>query len=190
MSFTLAQFVRCRYRRDGLQCDWSISECMETAMSPVCVNHKNTSTFKPDRHCFRIGARICLLVALLLSLPGCIPSQLEKSRSEAFRQYEIIVRWSQWDAAADFISPEYLEEHPITKLEMDRLRLFKVTQYVIRSVNVTEEGMAATQVVEIKLFNTNQGVERSIIDEQMWRFDESSKRWRLHSPLPDPTQGR
>lgn len=137
------------------------------------------------------GIRLLMLsLVLVFSLSGCIPSQLEKSRSEAFRQYEIIVRWSQWDAAADFISPEYLEENPISRLELDRLRLFKVSQYTIRSVNVIEEGMAATQVVEIRLFNTNQGVERSIIDEQLWRFDESSQRWRLHSPLPDPTQGR
>ncbi|HKX57730.1 MAG TPA: hypothetical protein VJN01_16585 [Xanthomonadales bacterium] len=126
----------------------------------------------------------------MLSLAGCIPPQLEKTRSEAFRQYEIIVRWSQWDAAADFIAPDYLAENPITRLQMDRLRLFKVTQYTIRSVNVIEDGLAATQVVEIKLFNTNQGLERTIIDEQMWRWDESTQRWRLYSPLPDPTQGR
>lgn len=133
-----------------------------------------------------------LMVNLLVAfgLSACIPSQLEKSRSEAFRQYEIIVRWSQWDAAADFISPEFLAENPISRLEMDRLRLFKVSQYTIRSVNVLDEGMTATQVVEIRMFNSTQGTERSIIDEQLWRFDESSERWRLHSPLPDPTQGR
>lgn len=131
-------------------------------------------------------------MALLLafSLAGCMPPQLEKTRSEAFRQYEIIVRWSQWDAAADFISPDYLLDNPISRLQMDRLRLFRVTQYTIRSVNVIEDGWAAMQVVEIKMFNTNQGLERTIIDEQMWRYEESSRRWRLHSPLPDPTQGR
>lgn len=129
-------------------------------------------------------------LALVLSLNGCIPNPLEKSRSEAFRQYEIIVRWSQWDAAADFISPKYLEKNPISRLDMDRLRLFRVSQYTIRSVSVLEEGMAATQVVEIKLFNTSQSVERTIIDEQLWRYDATSQRWRLHSPLPDPTQGR
>lgn len=129
-------------------------------------------------------------LVLVLSLNGCIPNQLEKSRSEAFRQYEIIVRWSQWDAAADFISPEYLEKNPISRLDMDRLRLFRVSQYTIRSVSVLEEGMTATQVVEIKLFNTSQSVERTIIDEQLWRYHATSQRWRLHSPLPDPTQGR
>jgi hypothetical protein len=156
-------------------------------MVPACLHQH------PIRIPGRIpGARLLSLLVLLaaLSLAGCVPPQLDKSRSEAFRQYEIIVRWSQWDAAADFVSPEYLVDHPITRLQMDRLRLFRVTQYTIRSVNVIEDGMAATQVVEIKMFNTNQGLERTIIDEQMWRYEEASQRWRLHSPLPDPTQGR
>jgi len=47
--------------------------------------------------------------------------------------------------------------------------------------------MSATQVVEIKMFNSHQGLERTIIDEQEWRYDEERKRWLLHSGLPDPT---
>jgi hypothetical protein len=161
-------------------------------MEENCMNklsHPQQSSFPKLSRIQAAAARLAMLVLLLL-LSGCVPNQLEKSRSEAFRQYETIVRWSQWDAAADFISPEYAEEHPISRLQMDRLRLFRVTQYTIRAVNILEEGMAATQVVEIRLFNTNQGLERTIIDEQFWRYDESSQRWRLHSPLPDPTQGR
>jgi|GEM_PF-227271 len=164
-------------------------------MISVCLSQKyRVGSASPTIRSSHQARAIRVIVAaaiLLFSLPGCLPpGKLEKSRSEAFRQYETIVRWSQWDAAADFISPEYLAEQPISRLQMDRLRLFRVTQYTIRSVNVLEEGMAATQTVEIKLFNTNQGLERSIIDEQMWRYEENSQRWRLHSPLPDPTQGR
>lgn len=162
-------------------------------MISACLSQKFCSpTAAGSRsHQGRVVRVILTATVLLFSLSGCLPpGKLEKSRSEAFRQYETIVRWSQWDAAADFVAPDYLAEHPISRLQMDRLRLFRVTQYTIRSVNVLEEGMAATQTVEIKLFNTNQGLERSIIDEQMWRYEESSQRWRLHSPLPDPTQGR
>jgi hypothetical protein len=171
---------------------------MASTIRPDCpeLNPEHNSSLAvakpyPGEKSRRILRLWLVVMTLLLALSACvIPGQLEKDRSEAFRQYEIIVRWSQWDAAADFISPEYLAENPITRLQMERLRLFRVTQYIIRSVNVIEEGMAAIQVVEIKLFNNNQGVERTIIDEQMWRWDESSMRWRLHSPLPDPTQGR
>lgn len=124
----------------------------------------------------------------LLLLAACVPNQVEESRSEAFKQYETIIRWSQWDAAADFIAPEYLEENPITRLDLDRLRLFRVTAYTIRSTGVYDEGMTARQTVEIRMFNTHQGVERSIIDEQEWRYKEETKRWQLHSGLPDPTK--
>lgn len=131
---------------------------------------------------------IAAMGILLLALVACSASTMEKSRGEALKQYETIIRWSQWDAAADFIAPEYLEENPITRLDMDRLRLFRVTSYTLRSTGIYDEGATVRQTVEIKLFNTHQAVERSIIDNQEWRYDEENKRWRLWSGLPDPTQ--
>jgi hypothetical protein len=140
---------------------------------------------KQGMHVLRKTALLFSLAILMLA--ACSSNQVDKSRGEVFKQYETIIRWSQWDAAADFISLEYQEEHPITRLEMDRLRLFKVTTYTIRSTGVYDEGMTARQVVEIKMFNNTKGVERTIIDEQEWRYDEERKRWLLHSGLPDPT---
>jgi hypothetical protein len=131
---------------------------------------------------------ISLFVLAVLVLASCTSNQVDKSRGEAFKQYETIIRWSQWDAAADFIAPEYMEEHPISRLDMDRLRLFKVTSYTVRSAAVFDEGMTARQEVVIKLFNANQAVERTIIDQQEWRYNEEAKRWLLHSGLPDPTK--
>ena len=129
-----------------------------------------------------------VLLTLAVTLVACTPNPVEKSRGETFKQYETIIRWSQWDAAADFIAPEYLEENPITRLDMDRLRLFRVTSYTVRSTGIFDEGMTARQGVELKMFNTHQAVERVIMDEQEWRYHEESKRWLLHSGLPDPTQ--
>ena len=129
-----------------------------------------------------------IFILALLMLAACTSNPVDKSRGEAFKQYETIIRWSQWDAAADFISPEYLAEHPISRLDMDRLRLFKVTAYTLRSTNIMDEGLTALQTVEIKLFNSRQAVERTIIDEQEWRYNETAERWLLHSPLPDPTR--
>lgn len=131
---------------------------------------------------------ISIWVLVMLVLTACSSNQVSKSRGEAFKQYETIIRWSQWDAAADFIAPEYMAEHPISRLDLDRLRLFKVTAYTVRSTGVFDEGMTARQQVEIKMFNANQAVERTILDEQEWRYDKESKRWLLHSGLPDPTK--
>ena len=139
----------------------------------------------------RIGncGRIFLAAALLaIVAAACTPNPVEKSRGETLKQYETIIRWSQWDAAVDFIAPEYIIENPISRLDMDRLRLFRVTAYTLRSTGVYDEGMTVRQVVEIRMFNKKQGVERSIVDNQEWRYNEERQRWLLHSGLPDPTQ--
>jgi len=71
---------------------------------------------------------------------------------------------------------------------MDRLRLFRVTQYTLRSSVPIDEGNGLVQVVELRIFNKNQARERVIIDEQLWKYHEERQRWLLHSGLPDPTQ--
>jgi hypothetical protein len=128
-----------------------------------------------------------LIFLTVLMLAACTANPVEKSKTETLEQYETIVRWSQWDAAADFISPEYMVEHPISRLEMDRLRLFRVTSYTLRSAAVFDEGRTVMQTVEIKMFNSQQAVERTVLQEQEWRYNEERKRWLLHSGLPDPT---
>ena len=129
-----------------------------------------------------------LLMSAVLLLSACASSTQSKTLDLTLSQYEKIIRWSQWDAAADFIAAEYLVENPITRLDIDRLRLFRVTAYTIRSTGVYDEGMTVRQVVEIRMFNKKKGVERSILDNQEWRYNEERQRWLLHSGLPDPTQ--
>jgi hypothetical protein len=138
----------------------------------------------------KLITRSLLLFVTALLITGCPQTKEEKGLSETLSQYESIVRWAQWDAAANFIAPEYTEEHPITRLDMERLRLFRVTQYAVRSSVPTDGGNGLLQVVEIKMFNKHQARERTIIDEQYWKYDPEMERWQLHSGLPDPTQGR
>ena len=135
-----------------------------------------------------IKSGIFITMITLLLLTSCTSNPAEKSKSEAFKQYETIIRWSQWDAAIDFIAPEYLEDHPVTRLDLDRLRLFRVTSYVVRSTANFDEGTKTLQTVEVKMFNSRQATERTIIDNQEWRFNPDRERWQLHSPLPDPTK--
>lgn len=131
--------------------------------------------------------RILIMSGLAVLLTACPQTKKDRGLSETLTQYETIVRWAQWDAAVDFVSPEYQKEHPITRLELDRLRLFRVTQYKLRSAVQIDDGAGMVQVVEIRLFNKSQARERTIIDEQLWKYDEELKRWFLHSGLPDPT---
>jgi hypothetical protein len=147
---------------------------------------------KPNPIHYNLRRFALLIITATIALSACSGSQttrqMEKSLADTLKQYETIIRWSQWDAAVDFIAPEYIQENPISQLEMDRLRLFNVTTYTIRSAGRYDEGLTARQVVEIKMYNKRQGLERSYTDNQEWRYDEESKRWRLHSGLPDPTK--
>lgn len=132
--------------------------------------------------------RTLLMLGMAALLSACPQTKEDRDLSETLKQYETIVRWAQWDAAVDFISMEYQQEHPITRLDLDRLRLFRVTQYLVRSSAPIDEGKGLIQVVEIRMFNKNQARERSIIDEQHWKYNEETERWQLHSGLPDPTK--
>ena len=134
--------------------------------------------------------RTVIMLGLAAFLTGCPQTKEDKSLSETLEQYETIVRWAQWDAAVDFVSRDYQQENPITRLDLDRLRLFRVTQYAVRSSASVDNGLGVVQVVEIRMFNKNQARERTIIDEQYWKYNEETERWKLHSGLPDPTQSR
>ena len=134
--------------------------------------------------------RTVIILGLATLLTACPKTKEESDPSDTLLKYDTIVRWAQWDAAVDFIAPQYLEEHPVSRLDLDRLRLFKVTQYTVRSAVSVDEGKGMLQEVEIKMFNKNRARELSVIDEQYWKWDDERGRWYLHTGLPDPTKGR
>jgi hypothetical protein len=134
--------------------------------------------------------RTIVMLGLATLLTACPKTKEESDLSDTLIKYDTVIRWAQWDAAVDFVSPEYLEKHPVTRLDIDRLRLFRVTQYTVRSAVQVDDGKGLVQEVEIKMFNKNQARERTILDEQYWKYDEERERWLLHSGLPDPTQSR
>lgn len=134
-------------------------------------------------------ATFLMLFTLPFLVAGCPTSSgMEQDRADVLKQYEALIRWSEWDGAVSFLAPDYVEEHPISQLEMDRLRMFKVTNYTPRAFAMYDDGFTAIQTVEIKMYNSTQAIERTIIDEQLWRYDPELKHWLLYSGLPDPTK--
>jgi hypothetical protein len=137
----------------------------------------------------RLFPLTCLVLAMLF-LSACASDPQAKSLDTTLTQYEQIIRWSQWEGAAGFLSPESMVDKPMTRLDMDRLRLFRVTQYIVRSGVPSDGGLGFRQAVEIRLFNRNQATEKYLIDQQEWRYNTESERWLLHSGLPDVTKAR
>ncbi len=140
---------------------------------------------------FQFAVPLAIMLMATLVFSGCAStSKQDKSLEETLKQYEQFIRWSQWDGALDFLAKEYLENDPVTRLDMDRLRLFRVTQYHVRSATPVNNGLGFRQVVEIRLFSKNRAVEKTLIDPQEWRYDATRENWFLHSGLPDVTRSR
>jgi hypothetical protein len=134
--------------------------------------------------------RIILLACGFALLAGCtaMTSQSESRALElTLNAYANAIRWGDINQAVPFVDPETLKQHPLTQLDMDRYKQVHFASY-IEQPPVPAGPHEVRQVVKISLVNVNTQVERSIVDNQLWRYDEKDKHWRLVSGLPDITQ--
>jgi hypothetical protein len=135
---------------------------------------------------------LAVLASLLLLVSVCASDALaknrasNKARARALYDYASTIHWSEFDKAVAFVDPQWLAEHPVTKLDMERYKQIHVTGYDVRTATLQPDG-SYDQVVEIRLINVNTQVERSITDHQHWRWDAEGKHWWLTTGLPDIT---
>lgn len=140
------------------------------------------------RNSFR-GMRVVALATLVLVLATCAspPRSREKQLTETLRTYAATIRWGSVEQAEAFVDPVYRAAHPLTQLDLDRYKQVQFASYSERApfaVNDTE----VRQVVEISIVNINSQTSRSFIDQQIWKYDETAKRWLLTTGLPDITR--
>jgi len=134
--------------------------------------------------------RIILLCCGFVLLAGCatMGSQSESRALElTLNAYANAIRWGDISQAIPFVDPETLKKHPLTQLDMDRYKQVHFASYNEQPA-VPAGPHEVRQVVKISLINVNTQVERNIVDNQLWRYDEKKKHWFLVSGLPDITQ--
>jgi len=125
---------------------------------------------------------------ILLGLLGACDTLDEKDRkrTETMDRFEAIVRWNQFDSMVDFMHPDWLEENPVTSLEVERLHQFRVSQYSARQVLSDADG-GVDRLVQLRLYNKHTAREKVVEYVESWRWDDERGRWMLHSGLPDLT---
>jgi hypothetical protein len=128
----------------------------------------------------------------LLALLGCT-SMVHESEGRALEKtlfaYGNAIRWGDIQQALPFIDPETLKQHPVTELDLKRYKQVRFVSYIEQNP-IPAGPHQIRQVVKISLLNVNTQTERDIVDNQLWRYDETTKHWHLVSGLPDITQGR
>ena len=70
-------------------------------------------------------------------------------------------------------------------VEIESLKQIKVTSYKLLDRNILESKETAEQKVEIRFYNIDRLIEKTIIDNQTWIFDRDLENWFLSSGLPD-----
>ncbi|MBN8727016.1 MAG: hypothetical protein J0H15_04855 [Xanthomonadales bacterium] len=127
------------------------------------------------------------LVAGALLLAGCATENMRSKQTvldETLRSYAATIRWGDIEQAQAFIEPRLRAERPPSALDLARYQQVRITGYdegQAQPVGETE----VRQTVRIDLVNINTQSARSVLDQQVWRYDEEAKRWWLVSGLPD-----
>lgn len=126
-----------------------------------------------------------VLSALLLA--ACATEKLRSRQTvleETLRSYAATIRWGDIAQAQSFIDPKVREAHPVTALELARFKQVQVSGYADQPP-VPVGDNEVRQTVQIDLVNVNTQSARSVVDHQVWHYDEAAKRWWLTSGLPD-----
>ena len=105
---------------------------------------------------------------------------------DTLKNYAATIRWGDMTQALAFVDPKYRQEHPMSELDLARYKQVQVTTYNDQPAAPLNDKEVA-QTVEIGLVNINTQSARTIIDRQVWRYDEKEKRWWLTTGLPDIT---
>jgi uncharacterized protein YceK len=132
-------------------------------------------------------ARLLTLVFATAVLAGCGTIKNKQTLLETtLETYASVIRWGNFEEAMSFIDPEALKGHPVTALDLQRYRQVQVTVYSEQKALPVGEN-EVRQMVEIGVVNVNTQSARTLLDNQLWRYDAQAKRWWLMSGLPDIT---
>lgn len=131
-----------------------------------------------------------LCAGLFVICTGCAndpTSTRNKLLVDTLRSYGATLRWNGIEGGEVFLDPAYRKQHPLTSLDIDRYKQVRLADYDDEPpVSVGDNEV--TQVVKISVINRHTQTVRSLVDRQVWHYDEKSKHWWLMSGLPDITQ--
>ncbi|HET8897808.1 MAG TPA: lipoprotein [Rhodanobacteraceae bacterium] len=124
---------------------------------------------------------IALVIALLLS--GCATNRIQKQLTQTLDGYGATLRWGDFESALQYLDPEVLKKEPPSALQLARYKQVRVSQYEDSGPQAVSDTEVRQRVV-IGLINLHTQRERSIIDNQVWKYDATAERWWLESGLP------
>lgn len=134
--------------------------------------------------------RIPLLLAAgaAVLLAGCTQNTRNDNLTATLSAYGSAVRWDGLQSALQFVDPKVLKAHPPTDLDLARYQQVRVTDYDDGTGPTPLNEDEVQQTAQISFVNIHTQVERSVVQHQVWRYDEKARHWWLESGVPDIRQ--
>ena len=133
---------------------------------------------------------LAMLSAALLSACAASGKSKASDLEATLMAYEGAIRWGNIEAAVGFLDPASQEEHPVSRLTLERFQQLQIVGYREQAAPILGPDGLARQMVLVEMVNIHSQSPRQIMDRQVWRYDAESKRWLLTSGLPDLNQQR
>lgn len=137
---------------------------------------------------FRAAFVVALIAALtvgcaqLSDLPG--KERAAKLRDE-LRTYTKLLRWNEFPAARRYIKREPTSAARAAAQSARLLAQINVTHARLKGVEFDEDHNHASITHELRFFHKENRREVSILDRQLWWFDEEANRWFMDGDVPD-----
>lgn len=125
-----------------------------------------------------------LLNIIILIMAGCASISAQQQISEleeSTQRYENAIRWGYFEIAESFRKRGDADKQP---MDLIKLREFKVTSYEVLGRTMSKDKTQAEQTVEIKFYNINNMIEKTVVNNQLWEYDHAAKKWYILSNMP------
>jgi hypothetical protein len=93
--------------------------------------------------------------------------------------YASAIRWGEFEKALQYQNPAKR-----SRLDLAWLKNIHVASYDVVYKKENLGGNIFEQTVEIRYYNEQIGVEKSLTDRQVWRYDEDKQKLMLETDLP------
>ena len=128
--------------------------------------------------------RIILLILTTILLQACAAvddSKKSISLDKALYYYESAMRWGDFPAAN---SLRRQEGEPAPATDPAKLKRIKVTGYDVVSTNPSDDETTVYITVKISYYDEDNLKLMSLVDNQIWQFDDQQEIWYISTPLP------
>jgi len=128
--------------------------------------------------------KLLLLALVALLVAGCgQKATRDRSLDLTQKSYGKLIRWNEFERALKFLDPETTGSLTPKGVEWERYSQIKISGYQDAPPVAETDGTVLT-VVKIELYNIHTLKERTVIDRQIWRYDEKAENWFLTTGLP------